>query len=205
MPSKTVNRNLKWISVCCCQYCFDFNDNYLAVWLRKGAVTRLRLCGAEPPLAQVLSWRARRHHRKREQWAVWRLPQVFELHYLITPVHSVRSQEVVLLNSVSVVCVAVKRLNFTYCWTVCRLCVWQWNGWTPLTVHHTTNMWPLQYENTSACKLCKCITYVWNLLHVSATLCGHLQGGVLRRTFYSEVTTMYAYMILSLIVWFKIY
>ena len=75
IPSITVIRNLNWTYACCYHYCYNFSENYLAVWLRKGAATRLKMSGAVPPLAQILSCRARRQHCERENWAGRRLPQ----------------------------------------------------------------------------------------------------------------------------------
>jgi len=51
----------------------------------------------------------------------------------------------------------------------------------------------MRIKPTSAYQMCEFIIYVENLLHVSATFCGHLQGGVVRRICYKEVKLMNKY------------
>jgi len=58
--------------------------------------------------------------------------------------------------------VAVTQFDFMYCWSH--------------NEHVTTTIW--EYNKIASYLTCTCITHVRNLLHVSSTFCGHLQGSV---------------------------
>jgi len=54
---------------------------------------------------------------------------------------------------------------------------------------------------TSAYEMCEFIIDIENLVHVSATFCGHLQRGFVRRICYKELKPMNK----ILNIWFKLY